>query len=102
MNTAYYEPAERVKTPELSPQDRIKTFDTEEVLGISLEDVKREAERCFSCGYCRACGLCSIFCPDSAVKLKDGKPECNYDFCKGCGICANECPCKTIIMEMEG
>jgi len=102
MNLAFYEPAERVKTPGLSPQDRLNTFDAEEVLGISLEDVEREAERCFSCGYCRACGLCSIFCPDSAVKLNGDKPECDYDFCKGCGICANECPCKTIIMGTEG
>ncbi|MFB0563506.1 MAG: NAD(P)-binding protein [Candidatus Lokiarchaeia archaeon] len=102
MNLAYYGPAERVKTPELSPQDRIKTFDTEEFPSIVLEDVEKEAERCFSCGYCRVCGLCAIFCPDSAVKLKGDRPECNYDFCKGCGICANECPCKAIIMEMEG
>lgn len=102
MNIAYYGLAGRVKTPELPPQDRIKTFDTVEVPGIGLEDVKREAERCFSCGYCRVCGLCAIFCPDSAVKLNGDKTEWNYDFCKGCGICANECPCKVIIMEMEG
>jgi len=102
MNIAYYEPAERVKTPELPPQDRMKMFDAEEVLSISLENVKKEAERCFSCGYCRVCELCSIFCPDSAVQLKDDEPECNYDFCKGCGICANECPCRAVIMQMEG
>ncbi|WXG39845.1 MAG: FAD-dependent oxidoreductase [Candidatus Freyarchaeum deiterrae] len=102
MNLAhYYELAGRVETPERPPRDRMGTFDTEEVSGIGLEYAKGEADRCFSCGYCRVCGLCAIFCPDSAVKLRGDSPECNYDFCKGCGICANECPCKAIIMEME-
>jgi NADPH-dependent glutamate synthase beta subunit-like oxidoreductase/Pyruvate/2-oxoacid:ferredoxin oxidoreductase delta subunit len=102
MNLTYYESSRRVKTPEHPSQDRTEAFDAEEIPGIGLEYAKGEAERCFSCGYCRLCGLCAIFCPDSAVKLKGDKPEWNYDFCKGCGICENECPCKAIIMEMEG
>jgi len=102
MNLVFYEPAERVKTPELSLQDRIKMLDAEEVLGISLENVKKEAERCFSCGYCRECGLCWLFCPDASIDLKDkGKPEFDYDYCKGCGICSNECPCGVITMERK-
>ncbi len=101
MNLAYYETAGRMKIPEGNPQDGMKTFDAEEVLGIGLEYARREAERCFSCGCCRVCGLCAVFCPDSAVKLEGDKPECNYDFCKGCGICENECPCSAIIMERE-
>lgn len=101
MNLAYYESAGRMKTIEHNPRKGIKAFDAEEVPDIGLEYAKREAERCFSCGYCRVCGLCAIFCPDSAVKLNGDRPECNYDFCKGCGICENECPCKAIIMERE-
>lgn len=44
---------------------------------------------------CIHCLFCWIYCPDMAVKVKDGKrAEFDYDFCKGCGICALECPGK--------
>lgn len=56
---------------------------------------------------CIQCLFCWIYCPDNAVKVKDGKRgEFNYEYCKGCGICALECPGKkgnkAIIMEEEG
>lgn len=42
---------------------------------------------------CTNCMLCFIFCPDSAIKVEDGKVVgIDYEHCKGCGICANECP----------
>jgi pyruvate ferredoxin oxidoreductase delta subunit len=48
-----------------------------------------------------------MYCPDMAIKVKDGKREAfDYDYCKGCGICARECPGKkgqkAIIMVEEG
>ena len=102
INLQYYELEERSKVFELSPEERTRSLDKEETLGINLEEVKSEAHRCFSCGYCRACGVCWIFCPDASIDLKDdGKPEFDYDYCKGCGICSNECPCGVIIMERE-
>lgn len=56
---------------------------------------------------CIQCLKCWIFCPDMAVKVKDGKRgEFDYDYCKGCGVCALECPGKkgkkAIVMEEEG
>ncbi len=56
---------------------------------------------------CIQCLFCWIYCPDMAIKVKDGKrEEFDYDFCKGCGICARECPGKkgqkAIVMEEEG
>lgn len=56
---------------------------------------------------CIQCLFCWIYCPDMAIKVKDGKrQEFDYDFCKGCGICARECPGKkgqkAIVMEEEG
>jgi len=101
INLEYYEHEERAKASELLPDERIKALDKEEALGISLEKVQDEAHRCFSCGYCRACDICWIFCPDGSVDLNGGKPEFDYDYCKGCGICSNECPCGVIIMERE-
>ncbi|MCM8763809.1 MAG: 4Fe-4S binding protein [Candidatus Omnitrophica bacterium] len=51
---------------------------------------------------CIHCLICWIYCPDSAIKTKDGKfLEFDYDYCKGCGICARECPKDAIVMEPE-
>jgi pyruvate ferredoxin oxidoreductase gamma subunit len=44
-------------------------------------------ERCNRCWW-----VCSEFCPDSAIKVVDGKPEIDYDHCKGCLICVAQCP----------
>ncbi len=51
---------------------------------------------------CIKCGLCWIFCPDTAqVQGKDGYFSVDLDYCKGCGICARECPTGAIHMEKE-
>ena len=51
---------------------------------------------------CINCLFCWIYCPDSAIILKDGQMEGHdYRFCKGCGICARECPAKAIEMKPE-
>jgi len=44
---------------------------------------------------CTHCGICWVYCPDSAIVFKDSKfDRFDYDHCKGCGICAAECPVK--------
>ena len=44
---------------------------------------------------CSNCLFCWIYCPESAVKVKDGRVVgIDYDHCKGCGICAKVCPLK--------
>jgi len=52
---------------------------------------------------CTKCLLCTLYCPDGAIrwKVEKGDIEFDLDFCKGCGICANECPTKAIVMNME-
>ena len=51
---------------------------------------------------CINCLQCWIFCPDSAIKVKDKKMAgFDYEHCKGCGICASICPVKCIKMEKE-
>jgi len=55
---------------------------------------------------CIQCLFCWIYCPDSAVVLRDGQVTgFDLDHCKGCGICAQECPgkkkVKAITMEEE-
>ena len=44
---------------------------------------------------CIHCMACWMYCPDSAVIVKDGKVVgFDLDRCKGCGICSHECPVK--------
>lgn len=51
---------------------------------------------------CIQCLLCFIYCPDSAIKVEDGKVVgIDYRYCKGCGICAKECPPKAEAITME-
>jgi pyruvate ferredoxin oxidoreductase delta subunit len=47
--------------------------------------------------------ICWVYCPDSAVIVKDGKVQgFDYDHCKGCGICAHECPVKVEAHAVTG
>lgn len=54
---------------------------------------------------CIHCMQCWVYCPDSAVMVKDGKVVgIDLEHCKGCGICARVCPAKpnkAIKMEIE-
>lgn len=51
---------------------------------------------------CTDCHICWIFCPDSAIVVKDGKKlGTDFQYCKGCGICATECPVDCIEMKLD-
>ena len=51
---------------------------------------------------CIHCMFCWIYCPDSSIKVENGKMEgFLYEYCKGCGICADVCPTKAITMVRE-
>lgn len=54
---------------------------------------------------CAGCGICTRYCPDSAIKIteKNGKKVAviDYEHCKGCLICAGECPHGAIKKEKE-
>ena len=55
----------------------------------------RDMEKCIQCLRCW------IYCPDSAIPVKDGEVDgFDYDHCKGCGVCARECPPKATAITM--
>ncbi len=57
----------------------------------------RDEEKCINCL------VCWIYCPDSAVIVKDGKVVgMDFEHCKGCGICAKQCAKQCIKMVPEG
>lgn len=50
---------------------------------------------------CINCLNCWIWCPDSAIIVKEGKMVgIDYRYCKGCGICARVCPSKVQAIKM--
>ncbi len=103
LNLAYCSPLTRRKGKKLSLSDRVGNFD-EVNLGMGREEALQEAERCLSCGVCRMCGNCYLFCPDAAVALdpETHRYVIDYEYCKGCGICQAECPVGAIAIQSEG
>lgn len=45
---------------------------------------------------CTGCGLCEKLCPDSAIVMKNGKPEWTKFRCQHCTACINTCPADSI------
>jgi NADPH-dependent glutamate synthase beta subunit-like oxidoreductase len=103
LNLAYEQLSPGMEQGKLSPEQRVQNFE-EVQQGMTFDDALREAKRCLSCGVCRMCGNCYLFCPDSCVYLDEekGRYVIDYEFCKGCGICHNECPVATIELEAQG
>lgn len=52
-------------------------------------------------GRCNHCGICELYCPDSAVSEEGGQYVIDLSYCKGCGICEHECPADAIEMANE-
>jgi formate dehydrogenase beta subunit len=68
---------------------------------LDSQSVRKEAERCFSCGNCNMCGNCWLFCPDMAIRNRETGYEIDCDYCKGCLICVQECPTKAMSFIKE-
>ena len=62
----------------------------------------RSIKRIFIPEKCINCLQCWMYCPDSAIIVKEGKfVEFDYKYCKGCGICEKICPTKPKSIKME-
>jgi NADPH-dependent glutamate synthase beta subunit-like oxidoreductase len=103
INTFYFKKQEPLKLEKLDSKKRTLTF--EEVYKThSLEDILKEASRCFNCGICNKCGTCWFSCPDVSVEYnREFETPVNFDYehCKGCGVCSAECPRGVIDMKED-
>ena len=59
-------------------------------------NICRNTGRFYADEKCTGCGKCEHFCPDAAIKLKDGKPEWVKKKCQHCVACINSCPVDAI------
>jgi len=101
LNVDYFAEAPRQKESELSAGKRKSSFE-EVSTGLAEADVLSEVKRCFHCGACNLCAVCSTMCPEGILSAKTEtgwKPD--LDQCKGCGICANECPRGALEMALD-
>ena len=101
INTAYFTKARRVLVPRITVAEALKGY-REIFTGFDGELLRREAERCFSCGVCNFCDNCWVFCPDVAINRLADEYEFNLDYCKGCLVCVTECPRSAISTREEG
>jgi 2-oxoacid:acceptor oxidoreductase gamma subunit (pyruvate/2-ketoisovalerate family) len=64
-----------------------------------MEVAYGEAQRCFSCGACTACGDCVVYCPEGILThVGDTSCTIDEDYCKGCGLCVAQCPRSALAM----
>ena len=87
----------------LPPEQRTDDF-SEVTAGLSEQEARFEAARCYSCGNCFECDGCFGACPEDAViRLGRGKRyRIDYDLCTGCQACVLQCPCNAMEMVPMG
>jgi NADPH-dependent glutamate synthase beta subunit-like oxidoreductase len=101
LNVDYFTSEPRQVEPEL-PVGKRKSAFKEVNTGLEAAAVIDEAGRCFHCGACNLCEICSSLCPEGILSTSVGtgwKPD--LEQCKGCGICAVECPRGAVTMVLE-
>jgi len=102
LHLPVYSDAEPAQQQVLEAGRRLSGFE-EVTAGLSQEEARHEAQRCYSCGNCYECDQCYAACPEQAiVKLGPGLRYRIEDAkCNGCSICFDQCPCHAIEMIPE-
>ena len=100
LNTLYFEHSKRVEMSKPNRNKALKGF-SEVNLGLTSDEARISASRCFSCGTCNYCYNCYFFCPEGVVSLDPLHQIKTVDLehCKGCGTCAKVCPRYVVLMK---
>jgi NADPH-dependent glutamate synthase beta subunit-like oxidoreductase len=103
LNTLYFDHIKRVEMDKLDGKKALKGF-SEVNLGLTSEEAKISASRCFSCGTCNYCYNCYLFCPEGVVSIDPQHRTRTVDLehCKGCGTCVKVCPRNIVFMKELG
>jgi 2-oxoacid:acceptor oxidoreductase gamma subunit (pyruvate/2-ketoisovalerate family)/2-oxoacid:acceptor oxidoreductase delta subunit (pyruvate/2-ketoisovalerate family) len=102
MQKAYEAVSEAVDAIDVPKAKRIETKSAEPIISYSRNVADWRVFRpVINVDKCVGCKRCWIYCPETAIKMVEGKAEIQYSYCKGCGICAEECPVGAIEMESE-
>lgn len=102
------------------PVNKRSGFEMEVDLGLSKEDILRDATRCFQCQLnvvvdsrkCILCGGCVDVCPNNCISMvslnriggvgsstgKGAALVMNEEKCIRCGLCVNRCPTRAMRM----
>ena len=101
LNTLYFEHSKRTNMCKLDRHQALKSF-SEVNLGLTTDEARLSALRCFSCGTCNYCFNCYFFCPEGVISLDPlhRTKGVDLDHCKGCGTCAKVCP--RFVVHMKG
>ncbi|PLW77826.1 NAD(P)-binding protein [Cohaesibacter celericrescens] len=102
LNLPVYSDADSSEQAEVSAKKRVENFG-EVLSGLTEEEARYEAQRCYSCGDCYECDNCLAACPEGAI-IKLGRNRgytVDWDKCTGCSVCYDQCPCHAIDMIME-
>jgi len=59
-------------------------------------DLTRNTKKFYAEDFCIDCKLCEEICPESAIKMKDGKPTWVKEKCSHCLGCISRCPVEAI------
>ncbi|MFB3885814.1 MAG: NAD(P)-binding protein [Thermodesulfobacteriota bacterium] len=100
INTLYFESNRQVKMRRLGRDKVLRGF-SEVQRGLTSDQARFSASRCFTCGTCNYCRNCYYFCPEGAISLDSlhQKKSVDLDHCKGCGTCAKACPRSVVEMK---
>lgn len=91
--SAYFRNQTGPEIQQMDSEKRVQNFN-EVRLGLTEQEIRAEASRCFKCGTCTMCDNCRIFCPDNAIQKNPDHTGYHilYEYCKGCMVCVTECP----------
>jgi len=103
LNPLFFEHSKRVEMSRLDRKKALKGF-SEVNLGLTSDEARISALRCFSCGTCNYCYNCYYFCPEGVVSLdpQHRMRRVDLEHCKGCGTCAKVCPRNGLLMKEAG